>query len=363
MKVGRAREAAVDWVTRYARVRPDFRGAYVTGSTLALERDADLAPTSDVDVVVLVDRAEAPPKPGKLEHRGALLEVTYEPWSTVVSPETVLGDYHRAGPFVRDCVLADPTGRLALLRERVARDFADRFWVRRRCAQAEERVRDGLGALDAAAPFHEQVTAWLFPTGVSAHVLLVAALRNPTIRLRYPAAREVLSDFGRLDLYPALLDSLGCARLPARVVRRHLATLAETFDATAGTARTPFPFSSDLTARARPIAVAGGAALIADGLHREAVFWIVATLARCHTALAADAPHEHARRWPAFAGVLADLGIHTPADLRRRARSTVRDLLPRVSAAAEEIRAAHPGIRGRGGHPPLTTSDGSSAVM
>lgn len=352
MRIARAREAAADWVARYARVLPDFRGAYFTGSTLLLDRDADLAPSSDVDVVVLVDRAGAPPKPGKLEHRGALLEVTYEPWSTVASPRAVLGDYHRAGPFVRDCVIADPSGGLSLLRERVARDFADRFWVRRRCAQAEERVRGGLGALDGTAPFHEQVTAWLFPTGVCAHVLLVAALRNPTIRLRYPAAREVLSDFGRLDLYPAMLEALGCARLPARTVRRHLATLVDTFDATADVARTSFPFSSDLTARARPIAVAGSAALIADGLHREAVFWIVATLARCHTALAADAPREHARRWPAFAEVLADLGVHAPADLHRRAESTVRDLLPRVSTVAEEIMEAHPGIRGRGDHPP-----------
>jgi hypothetical protein len=29
------------------------------------------------------------------------------------------------------------------------------------------------------------LNAWLFPTGVTCHVLLVAALRNPTVRLRY----------------------------------------------------------------------------------------------------------------------------------------------------------------------------------
>ncbi|MFK4066636.1 hypothetical protein [Streptomyces sp. NPDC029674] len=37
------------------------------------------------------------------------------------------------------------------------------------------------------------MAAWLFPTGVTCHVLLAAALRNPTVRLRYPAACEALA--------------------------------------------------------------------------------------------------------------------------------------------------------------------------
>jgi hypothetical protein len=44
--------------------------------------------------------------------------------------------------------------------------------VRRRCQHAERRIVDGLGRLDASGPFHDQVTAWLFPTGVTTHVLL-----------------------------------------------------------------------------------------------------------------------------------------------------------------------------------------------
>lgn len=345
MRVGRARDAAEDWVARYARPGAGFLGAYFSGSTVGLGPDAELPPTSDVDIVVVLAGHAVPPKPGKLRHRGALLEVTYEPWDALACPEEVLAAYHLAGPFAHDTVIADPTGRLALLHRRVARDFAVRAWVRRRCEDAAARVRDRLAAPDAAAPFHEQVLGWLFPTGVTAHLPLVAALRNPTIRLRYPAAREVLSDFGRLDLYPELLEPLGCARLTAPAVRRQLAALTETFDVTVGVARTPFFFRTDLTRAARPLAIGGGAELIGRGLHREAVFWIVATFARCHLVLAADAPAEHARLLPSFTAVLEELGLDSPQELRRRAAHTVEVLLPRVREAAEEIMAAHPGIR------------------
>ncbi|EFG65684.1 conserved hypothetical protein, partial [Streptomyces sp. SPB074] len=179
------------------------------------------------------------------------------------------------------------------------------------------RVRNGLAAIPADAPWHRQVTAWLFPSGVTAHVLLVAALRNPTIRLRYPAVREVLVPGPDEELYEDLLGALGCARPDRARVAAHLDVLAETFDATSAVpARTPFPYAADLRPGARPVAVDGSADLVARGLHREAVFWIVATLARCHTVLAADAPGLHRRLLPGFRDVLADLGLHGYADLR-----------------------------------------------
>jgi hypothetical protein len=56
------------------------------------------------------------------------------------------------------------------------------------------------------------VTAWLFPTGVTTHVLLTADLRNLTVRLRYPAVRELLVAYGQPEFYEELLALLG---LPA----------------------------------------------------------------------------------------------------------------------------------------------------
>lgn len=187
--------------------------------------------------------------------------------------------------------------------------------------------------------------AWLFPTGVTTHVLLTAGLGNPTVRLRYLAVGTLLADYGLAGFTEELLALLGCGHLTGERVERHLAAMTAVFDDAAAVARTPFPFASDISAAARPIAVDGGRDLIAGGHHREAVFWIVATYARCLTILAGDAPAAtRARHEPGFAALLADLGVADPAALGRRARETL-DFLPRLREVTEAILAANPGIQ------------------
>ncbi len=344
MKVGAAREAAVDWVTRHARRQDGFRGAYVSGSTVGLPADVELPTGSDVDVVVVTSQAEPPLKLGKFMHRGALLEVTYLPWRRIASVDDVLASYHLAGGFRVDTVMADPTGDLRRLQVQVSRLFAERAWVRRRCEDARQKAEHGLRSIDTATPWHDQVTAWLFPTGVTTHVLLVAALRNPTVRLRYLAAREVLVAYAHASLYQDLLRLLGCAELTPQRIEHHLLALARTFDAAAAAARTPFFFSSDITPDARPIAIDASRDLIRTGRHREAVFWIVATFARCHKILAVDAPPDVQRALaPAFDDILADLGITSTDDLLARAASAIR-FLPTVWATTEAILSTNPEI-------------------
>ncbi|ROQ70621.1 hypothetical protein EDD93_5145 [Streptomyces sp. 840.1] len=352
MRVGTARAAAVRWVAAHARPAAGYRGAYFSGSTVGRPDDAELAPSSDIDVMVVTAQDEPPAKPGKLRCEGVLLEISYVPLAELRDPAEVLSSYHLAGGFRTDTVIDDPTGVLRALHAQVAPRFAGRSWVRRRCLDARHRVESRLAAFDASAPFHEQVPAWMFPTGVTTHVLLVAALRNPTVRLRYPAVRDVLTEYGKAELYPELLGLLGCADVPEHRVRHHLAELAETFDATVPVARTPFFFSSDLTAQARPVAVGGSLELLDRGDHREAVFWIVATFARCHTVLAVDAPALHAARLPAFEAAVAALtGITGTADILARRAEVIR-FLPRLWAAAEDVMAAGPDITGDSGNPP-----------
>ncbi|MCS7479292.1 hypothetical protein ACFFQW_03895 [Umezawaea endophytica] len=323
MRVGEARAAAVAWV------RENGATAYFTGSTVGVPDDAELPVGSDVDVAVVVD--EAGPKPGKFLFRGALLEVTPVTWQEV---RDALGSYHVAGGLRTDTVIADPTGALRPLQALVERHFADPEWVRRRCGEARNRVERGLRGIDPAAPWPRRVMSWLFPTGVTTHVLLVAARRNPTVRLRYLKVRPLAG-----DLYPDLLAHLGCAHWTPELTRRHLAALATTFDRTVPVSRTPFPYSSDITAAARPIAIDGGHALVDAGDHREAAFWIAVTFSRCHTILAADAPELHRELAPAFDAVLADLGVTGGADLAARAERTL-DLLPAVWARAEVLMSA-----------------------
>jgi hypothetical protein len=360
MTVGAARSAAVDWVARHAQGQPGFRGAYFIGSSVGLSDDAELAPDSDIDVAVLTSEPELPLKPGKLLHDGALLEISVFPWQGFSSVDNVLSSYHLAAGLRFDTVIADPTGDLRPLQRRVARAFAEELWVRRRCENALGKVENLLGGIDPRAPWHDQVTAWLFATGVTTHVLLVAAMRNPTVRLRYLAVREVLAEYDRLTLYPDLLELLGCADMTPQQTGHHLDALARTFDAAAAVAKTPFPFSSDITPLSRSIVIDGSRKLIESGNHREAVFWIVATFARCNKILAADAPRATQCEFaPAFDAILADLGISSLADLFTR-RDDVHRFLPRLWDTAEEIIDRNPGV-GRSNGASIDISDSGVA--
>ncbi|MGH3830051.1 MAG: hypothetical protein ACRDRS_06290 [Pseudonocardiaceae bacterium] len=93
-----------------------------------------------------------------------------------------------------------------------------------------------------------------------------------------------------------------------------------------------------------PTGVTTHVPLVHAGRHREAVFWIVATFARCHTILAADAPPElHRALAPGFDAILAELGITSTTDLLRRSEA-VTEFLPRLWETTGAILSANPGI-------------------
>ena len=146
-------------------------------------------------------------------------------------------------------------------------------------------------------------------------LFLVAALENPTVRRRYLATRQVLLDYGHEAVYEHLLGLLGCQNMAPRRIEQHLDNLTRTFDATVAVSKTMFPFSSDISVPARPIAIDGSRDMIRGGYHREAVFWMIATYARCHKIMAADAPTDLQKRLlPDFQMAVADLGLVSPDD-------------------------------------------------
>lgn len=344
MKVMDARRSAAEWVRMHAASEEWFRGAYYSGSTVGMADDAVLPASSDIDIVVVTAEDEPPVKPGKLVFQGTLIEVTLLPWNQLASAEEVLASYHLAGSFRSDTIITDPSGHLRKLLAEVGSRFNKLEWVRRRCKNARDRIEGGLRGLDIHAPLHDRLTGWLFPTGVTTHVLLVAALRNPTIRLRYAAAREVLEEYSLQAVYPQLLKLLGCSHLSASRVDHHLNELAHTFDAAAEVVRTPFFFRSDITALSRPIAIDGSRDLIHAGRHHEAVFWIAATFARCHQIFAADAPHLQQLYLPSLLALTDDLGVTDSSAMADRAEA-VMQFMPELWGAAERILQLNPGIQ------------------
>ncbi|MFA6100495.1 MAG: hypothetical protein WC750_06545 [Patescibacteria group bacterium] len=346
--VGQAREAARDWISIHVKYEPGFRGAYFIGSTVGLPDEVELATGSDLDVAIVADNADPLLKPGKLLHHDALLEISLFPWSWFESVDQILSSYHLAAGLQQDTIIEDPSGALHQRQLQVARSFHEEAWVRRRCEDALNQIKQFLLGIDQSESWADKILAWLFATGVTTHVLLVAALKNPTVRLRYLAVREVLTQYGQENVFDTLLDLLGCAEFEPERVQHHLKTLAHNFDAATKIAKTHFPFSSDITSSARPIAIDGIQKLIASGNHREAIFWITVTFARCDKILASDAPLSiHQEYVPAFEEILSDLGIRSPSDLLDRAER-IRRFLPILWKTAEVIIAANLDVVKRG---------------
>ncbi len=343
MIVKHAKEVARQWVIEEVSKAPGFFGAFYHGSTNWLPDEAPFPATSDVDVMVVF--ADPPPvKLGKFIYRDVMLEVSYLPRDQLQSPDLILGQSHMAGSFRRPGIISDPSGQLTKLQVAVCKDFAKRRWVYKRCEHARDKVLRNLQGLNESALFHDQVALWLFATGVTTHILLVAGLKNPTVRLRYVATRELLADYGHLDFYETLLEMLGCARMSRARVEDHLAALTAVFDVAKGVVKTPFFFASDISDIARPIAIDGSRALIERGYHREAIFWLVATYSRCQKVLYYDAPVAmRARFSPGYRRLLADLGITSFADLQQRGEQ-VKGFLSRLWEVTEAIMAANPGI-------------------
>ena len=347
MKVGQARMIAESWVKQMASQETGFRGAYFTGSTIHLSDEVVLPKTSDVDMVIVTDHENLGLKLGKFMYNNVLLEVTHIPWFQLSSAHDVLQSYHLAGSFQHDTIIADPTGVLHDLQKTVSEHFSEAGWVRARYEAAIQKVVNGLQGLDATGSKHDQVMGWLFPTGVTTHALLVAALENPTVRLRYLATRRVLQTYHHDEIYQELLTLLGCEHLTASRVSDHLDALEKIFDQTVPVSRTPFFFSSDVSWDARPIAIDGSRKLIQFGDHQAAVFWIVATFSRCYEILKVDGSLELQQTClSAFDSILADIGIYTTDDLISHAQRTI-EYVPKLRDTSEKIMLANPKVTGK----------------
>ena len=343
MLVREAKLAAEEWVRREGSKLKGQEGAFLAGSVTTLPDSMRLPDSSDVDITVLL--AEPPAgKLGKFRYRGALLEVSYGTPEGYSSAESVLGDPHLAGGVRAMHILSDPTGALGRLQREVAREYGCRRWVRERCRTACETAAERLQPLGASAALHDRVTAWLFGTSLTALVLLLAGLRAPTVRRRYAEARDLLFEQGSLDFHEELLDHLGCAGWSRRQAAGHLEAVVDAFDRAKGLPKGDFAFAADISDAARPVAIGGSRELIGQGLHREAVFWIVATFSRCLWIFDFNGCDGGGERFcQGYLSMLGDLGIGSGADLEDRCRQVVA-FLPRVMEMAEVVMDNSPGI-------------------
>ena len=207
MTAAQAKKLSKEWAQAQGESLRGLVGAYLSGSILEAAEDAPWPEVSDVDVVLVFSPGCRPEKLGKLMYRGLLLEGTCLEEGEFSSLEGVLSTHYLAYALNRGQILWDPHGRLEELHRQVASQYAQPQWVQARIGSQLERVRQGLSApLPEGWP--QQVNAVLFPVGVTCFPVLLADLRNCTVRRRYAAARVVLERRGLLKEYPRLLGLL-----------------------------------------------------------------------------------------------------------------------------------------------------------
>jgi hypothetical protein len=345
MRMREARAVARQWVEEEVSSLPGFLGAYLSGSMTALPDDAALPAASDVDIKVVLDGTDVPGNPQKYCFRNAVLDVSWESSDEVRSPEAVLGTYYTAGHFTHPCIISDPSGHLAEIQAVVAREFARREWVRKRCEHAREQLRESLTWLNPSGPSHDQALAWLFPIVFTPPMVLVADLRNPTHRRGLAILGQVLARYGCAALHERVLGIVGSEAMSRGQVETLLAACAEAFDVAQAVRATPFLLASNISDFARPVAIGGAQELIGDGYHREALPWIAFIHTLCQKVLSNDAPEEVRDRFmPGYERLLTALGVPTYGDLAGR-QEQLGQLVPELWQVVEEIIETNPAIR------------------
>jgi hypothetical protein len=342
--VDQARRAAIAWVNDVAARWPRFDGAFMHGSITRLPDHEPFPATSTVNVVVVM-HGEPRIKHGMYLFDGVLLDVSVRIPASMVAPEGILDEPLLAAIVCGAKIIADPTGFLTEVQQSVARDFAKREWVLKRCKLARFMIRMHLDWIDPEAPFHLNVGRWLSSCSLTTQLLLVARLRDPIVRSRYMAVRDVLVEYDRLEIHEELLDLLGSRNIRRERVESHMGTLTDAFDAAKLVVRSQDSASSMISDIARPVVIDGIRAEIAAGYHREAMARIAVNYSRCQEVLSTVAPLNLRDQFTfGYRSVLADLGITSLTDLQMRA-DRIRDCLPRLWDIAELIIANNPEIR------------------
>ncbi len=183
--------------------------------------------------------------------------------------------------------------------------------------------------------------AWLFAAGVSTHVLLVAGLRNPTVRNRYAAVREMLDELGHPEMYPPLIDLLDPGVTSAADVTVLIDRLAPLFDLAVQKKATWFHFSEDISSSGRIGAIDSACELVQTGNPRDALFWIGVTAARCMTILVADGTgSERAMHQPFLDDLTRLFGLESAEAIAARTQS-LQDLIPVLIANSGTLISEH----------------------
>lgn len=344
MLVCDVKSLVTEWVENCGATLPNYLGALFRGSITEMADDAEFPVSSDVDLGLIFEGDPSEIEAPKKVLNGVLVSSLCWSIDRFVPLEKVLSDYRIGFSFQRANVIQGASNTLLGLAAQASRDFPKRHWVNKRVEDAQANCLKCVASISQCENEYDRVICWLWATGITTHIILAAALKNPTVRKRYLAARNVLAEFGHSDFYEFIQDLQGACEWDRPLTEAHLHKVTQVFDLACQAGSHPFPFGADICAQSRPSVIEGTQALIDQGDHREAVYWIVATFARSLRILDYTGDQAAISKFkPHFDVLLADLGLHSVNDIFMRTEA-VKGAMPQVMKVAESIMDAHPRI-------------------
>lgn len=336
LMVGEVIELARGVVSRRFGERDGFWGAYLAGSINQMDHGAEFPAYLDVDIRVVLEsvvREEIE----TLHDQGYLLKCNISPSLAYRSSEGILALPGQACDFIGQNILADPDNRLMPIQRDVVAGFAQRKWVARRVAASLNSAEEALEGLRASADALETLRALDEFILCCSACLSVAHLAPPTHRRSLTNLKTLLGTQAREQLYESVLQVLGAPALGAQEVRWLLSHCLDAFDRGLAVRQQSVPFDWMLNARVRDHLYNGTLATIAEGAHREAVFWMLRFFYTALVAIQRDGtPHDkliHGTRLMRFLGVL---GLESEAGLQTR-MALCEALIGNIRAYVEEV--------------------------
>lgn len=339
MNVREARSIARQWVADQVADAPgELLGAFTWGSINWMAEEARLPASADVDIAVVVRELD----PGrhrvaKRPYRGLAVEPCYVPRQRFASAEAVLGDYALAPNLVHGQVLLDPECLLERLRASVAPEYPRRQWIRRRCRQKRDEGVQFAGWGEASDSFLFAAAVAFQAVHQLAQMVLIADLRNPTVKKALLAAREVLSAYGLERGHQELLALAGAADLGRDALLAAAGRCRRALDLACRWKRTPFGPDNHVNEHARATLEVDVPACVAAGTGRELAAWVGFLHSISMMALRNDAPAEvEAGAWYGYLDDMATLGVATMEEARARV-AACRRAFDRFTAVCDGI--------------------------
>jgi hypothetical protein len=292
MDAGEARKLAESWVAEeVARAPGETLGVFTHGSVNWMA-DSDTFPvSSDLDLAVVV--AEIDPArhhPSKRSYGDIVIEAFYLPLARLSSGEAVLADWVLGPNLAAGRVLFDREDRLAKLQRMVRPELARRKWVRQRCRSLRELALSIVTMFEASDSLVYLNAVANLALRSMAQMVLLAVLRNPTVKKALVKARDVLTAYHIAGEHQELLRLLRFTDLNDETILRVTSHARRALLDACQYLRTVFPGDNCVTLHGLPALDSDVPTYVAQGAAREIFLWVETVYTHALIALHNDAP-------------------------------------------------------------------------